>query len=66
MCMSVCACVRVSVPKAMNNYSHELKFNNWLNKFYCFSVSLYDTCHCGLSNKAHRELLPKKSKVMLY
>ena len=38
MCARVCVCLSVSAPRL-------LRLNNQLNKFYCFSVSLYDTCH---------------------
>ena len=42
--------------------------NNQSNKSYCFSISLYSNTinGWGLSNEVCRELLPKKSKVMLY
>ena len=41
----VCTCilyVYVCVsPETINNHLHKISLNNWLNKFYCFLVSLY-------------------------
>ena len=45
--------------------------NNWISKFYGFSVSLCDTAvdrlnGCGLRNTVHCKCMPKKTKVMRY
>ena len=38
--------------------------NDWLNKFYCFLVSVYSTCGVhALSNEVHLEFLSKNAKV---
>ena len=47
-CRYAYACVRVCVcPETMNNYSSGVMWTlyDWLNKFCCFSVPFYGTCH---------------------
>ena len=45
-----------------------LTLYDWLNDFYCFSVSFYGFVinRCGPINKMRPHLQPKKAKVMLY
>ena len=68
-CVCVCVCVR---PQAIKNYSHETKsiITNQTSptafQFLCKALAIDTIDGRGLSNEAHRELLPKKSKVMLY
>ena len=66
------ACVCVCPPPRPLITSHVKGMrNNWIMKFYSYSVSLYDTTidklnSPGLSNNAGHERLPKKSQVMRY
>ena len=70
--MLVCVCVCVCLPlRALITIHMKGILNNWIMKFYSFSVSLYDTAvdklnRHGLSDTAGHERLPKKVKVMRY
>ena len=65
----------VYAPEAINNYSREMKRDNWLIKLYCYSVSIYTyTAPASrqffpgrsLSSEIHLEFLSKKAEVRLY
>ena len=65
---SVCVC---PPPRALITTHVKWTRNNWLSKFWCFSVSLYGTSHWfygwtwPYSNKARRERLPKECCISI-
>ena len=67
MCVCVCVCVCVSVPRlCIKNHLREMKPETSPAAFQFLYMTLaIDTGDGhGLSNEAHCELLPKKSKVI--
>ena len=70
VCVSMCVSVCVFVSWAIKNHSREMKITNETSptafQFFCTALAIDTIDGRGLNNEAHRELLPKKSKVMLY
>ena len=71
VCVCVCVCVRARMyvrPQAIKNHSHDIKpeITNQTSptafQFLHIKLAINITDGHGLSNKAHRELLSKKSK----
>ena len=71
MRLFVCVCACMSAPQVIKNHSCDIKpeITNQTSptafQFLYIKLAIDITDGCGFSNKGHRELLPKRSKVML-
>ena len=67
--VGVCACVSALRTLITNHVKHMR--NNWIKQFYTFlyfnmTLAINKLNGCDLIYNAHREHLPKKTKIMQY